>query len=56
MVALDGMGGSDRIDHETGVAVLASLDSEAVDAVPEIQTTFQELNHEILARCGKVVS
>lgn len=31
--ALDGMGGSERIDQGTGVAVMAGLDSDAVDAI-----------------------
>jgi len=32
-VALDGMGGPERVDHGTGAALMAGLDPEAVDAV-----------------------
>ena len=44
------------IPHDRRIAEAYAAGILAVDAVPEIQTTFQELNHEILARCGKVVS
>lgn len=42
------------IPHDRHIAEAYAAGILAVDAVPEILTTFQELNNEIMACCGKV--